>query len=273
MSGVIVGPQAASWRHRIGQSPYVRCIESVAGNLVGYPRTGAAIRVALLKSAWIVFWMRWAGQRGFGRLATRLATWMAPPYRKRHVLAQLYPSGYFSPCATMAHGDLRLGHYVFIGDGVIFYQQDAAGGPIVIEEGVIVQGVSYLETGGGGGITIGAGTTIQPGCQLMGYKSPIRIGREVGIAKNVALYPFDHGTRLGESMHTQPLESRGGITIEDSAWLGTGVIVLSGVRIGKGAVVGAGSVVWKDIPDNAIASGVPARVIRMRGDDMGSSGT
>ena len=49
-------------------------------------------------------------------------------------------------------------------------------------------------------------------------------------------------------------------------WLGFGVIVLSGVSIGKGAAVGAGSVVISDIPDNAIAVGNPARVVKMRKD-------
>jgi acetyltransferase-like isoleucine patch superfamily enzyme len=48
--------------------------------------------------------------------------------------------------------------------------------------------------------------------------------------------------------------------------LGYGVIVLSGVCIGEGAVIGAGSVVTKDVPAGAIAVGVPARVIRMRVD-------
>ncbi len=62
----------------------------------------------------------------------------------------------------------------------------------------------------------------------------------------------------------QPLQTKGGIFIHDEAWLGYGVIVLSGVQIGKGAVIGAGSVVTRDVPDNAIAVGVPARVVRMR---------
>jgi acetyltransferase-like isoleucine patch superfamily enzyme len=80
------------------------------------------------------------------------------------------------------------------------------------------------------------------------------------------LYPYNHGVAPDKPIRQQPLESKGDIIIEDEAWLGVGVTVLDGVRIGKGAVVGAGSVVTKDIPEGAIAFGVPARVIRMRGE-------
>ena len=54
--------------------------------------------------------------------------------------------------------------------------------------------------------------------------------------------------------------------IDDDAWLGYGVIVLDGVKIGKGAVIGAGSVVTRDVPDETIAVGVPARVVKRRCD-------
>ncbi|GMA34499.1 hypothetical protein GCM10025876_07030 [Demequina litorisediminis] len=52
------------------------------------------------------------------------------------------------------------------------------------------------------------------------------------------------------------------IVIEDNVWLGGGVIVCPGVTIGKDSVVGAGSVVTKDIPPGVVAVGNPARVIR-----------
>lgn len=52
------------------------------------------------------------------------------------------------------------------------------------------------------------------------------------------------------------------VIIEDNVWLGMNVIVLEGVRIGQGSVVGAGSVVTRDIPPNSFAAGVPARIIR-----------
>jgi acetyltransferase-like isoleucine patch superfamily enzyme len=52
------------------------------------------------------------------------------------------------------------------------------------------------------------------------------------------------------------------VLIDDGAWLGENVFVGPGVRIGRGAVVGANAVVLQDVPDHAIAVGVPARVIR-----------
>ena len=62
----------------------------------------------------------------------------------------------------------------------------------------------------------------------------------------------------------QDFESRGPLVVGDGAWLGAGVTVLDGMRIGIGSVVGAGSVVTRDIPDYAVAVGVPARVIGYR---------
>ena len=54
------------------------------------------------------------------------------------------------------------------------------------------------------------------------------------------------------------------IVIEDDVWIGARVIVLPGVRIGTGSIIGAGSVVTKDVPRFAIVGGVPARLLRMR---------
>ncbi len=71
---------------------------------------------------------------------------------------------------------------------------------------------------------------------------------------------------LTQPIRLQPIQSRGDIVVEDDVWLGVGVKVLDGVTIGRGAVIGAGAVVTKDIPPLAIAAGVPARVLRRRGE-------
>ena len=92
----------------------------------------------------------------------------------------------------------------------------------------------------------------------------VRIGEGCEIAPQCAFYPYDHGMRADQPIQAQPLSSNGGIVIDDGAWLGFGVIVLDGVRIGKGAVVAAGAVVKSDVPDFAIAAGVPAKVVGQR---------
>ena len=62
-------------------------------------------------------------------------------------------------------------------------------------------------------------------------------------------------------MH-QGVDNVGEVVIDDGAWLGQNVVVTSGVRIGRGAAVGANAVVTKDVPDYSLAVGSPARVVK-----------
>jgi acetyltransferase-like isoleucine patch superfamily enzyme len=200
--------------------------------------------------------MHFAGLSRFGRLATCLATWFAPPYYGRCYLARLNRRGYISPRATIYHSGLILGDNVFIGDRVVIYNHKD-GGPVEPGEGVHLYGDTYIQTGSGGSLKIGRNTHIQLKCQFSAYKSTIHIGKDVQIAPNCAFYPYDHSLEPGKLIMERPLKTKGGIAAGDDAWLGFGVIVLDGVWIGKGAVVGAGSVVTHDIPDEAVAVGVP----------------
>lgn len=61
--------------------------------------------------------------------------------------------------------------------------------------------------------------------------------------------------------------SKGDIKIDDDVWIGYGVIIMSGVHIGQGAIVAAGSVVTKDVPPYAIVGGIPAKIIKYRFDE------
>jgi len=216
--------------------------------------------------AWTRFWMRFAGLTLCGRMATRLATCFTPRYKGRAYLARLNPQGYISPSAIIQHENLHFGAHVFIGDHVIIHQSAVDSGPVKLGDRVHLHSDVIIEVGSRGSLTIGANTAIQPRCQFSAYEAPIRIGCDVQIAPYCAFYPYDHSFAPGELIRKQPLQTKGGIVIGDDVWLGVGVIVLDGVRIGKGAVIGAGSVVALDIPDGAIAVGVPARVVKMRHD-------
>ena len=78
------------------------------------------------------------------------------------------------------------------------------------------------------------------------------------------LFTYPILSTLGKAHHPKDTLSKGPIIVEDEAWIGYGAIILSGVTLGKGCIVAAGSVVTRSIPPYAIAGGNPARVIRYR---------
>jgi acetyltransferase-like isoleucine patch superfamily enzyme len=85
----------------------------------------------------------------------------------------------------------------------------------------------------------------------------VYVKRKVKIGSNVLL--SGHSILIAHD----PWKS-GEITVGNGVWVGVGVTIIFPVRIGENAIIGAGSVVTKDIPDNAIAAGVPAKVIKYR---------
>jgi acetyltransferase-like isoleucine patch superfamily enzyme len=199
------------------------------------------------------------------RMATRMALIGMPPGFPRHALAGLSSRGFISHTATM-HGErIKPGKNVFIDDRVLIYQEPNAG-TVEIADRVKIHEDTQILVGRGGSVIVGADTSIHRGCQIESYQASIKIGCRVEIAPRCAFQSFDHGMEPELPISKQPLTTKGPISIEDDAWLGYGVIVLSGVCIGEGAVIGAGSVVTKDVPAGAIAVGVPARVLRMRAD-------
>lgn len=88
----------------------------------------------------------------------------------------------------------------------------------------------------------------------------VRIGKNVMFAPNVSIYTAGHPVH--PDSRNSGYEYGIDITIGDNVWIGGNVCVLPGVKIGDNVVIGAGSVVTKDLPDNVIAAGNPCRVIR-----------
>jgi acetyltransferase-like isoleucine patch superfamily enzyme len=111
-------------------------------------------------------------------------------------------------------------------------------------------------------IRIGSGTYVNRGT-IFDAHNDLRIGRNVMIGPNCYFTDANHGTMPGSSVKSQPMKVSS-LIIEDEAWIGAHVTVLPGVRIGKGAVIGAGAVVTRDVPAGAFALGVPARVTHHR---------
>jgi carbonic anhydrase/acetyltransferase-like protein (isoleucine patch superfamily) len=217
-----------------------------------------------IRLKWCRFWMKCTHVKALRPLAVRLACWGTPPYKGRHVLARMCRRGYISPYATINDDIFRSGTQVFIGDNVVVFPLDPEAGPVEIGDRVHIHKDTIMETGEGGSIVIGDDTHIQVRCHFVAGGSPIKIGRQVQIAPYCAFFSYDHDISPGKPLFAQPLRTKGGIVIEDDVWLGVRVVVLDGVRIGRGAVVSAGAVVTADVPAGAVVGGVPARLIKMR---------
>jgi acetyltransferase-like isoleucine patch superfamily enzyme len=137
---------------------------------------------------------------------------------------------------------------------------------IVLGEGIHIRSHVRLEAvrvtpdAEPGRIVIGDRTSMEGYCSVSAAQS-IEIGSSVLIGANVAVRDHDHGFHE-VSMHrgNQPLVAVP-VRIGDFAWLAQNVVVTKGVTIGHGAVVGANSVVTRDVRDGAIVAGVPARQI------------
>jgi maltose O-acetyltransferase len=117
--------------------------------------------------------------------------------------------------------------------------------------------------GSGRGVRLGDRSDIGMDALVIG---PIDIGRDVMMGPRCILLADSHETSaLDVPMNRQGFKEPRPIVIEDDVWLGGGVVILPGRRIGSGSIVGAGSVVAHDVPPRAVVAGNPAVVVRMRG--------
>jgi maltose O-acetyltransferase len=92
----------------------------------------------------------------------------------------------------------------------------------------------------------------------------VKIGNYVMMGPNVSIYTKNHNVDLEKQMIFQGFKEPEEVIIEDDVWIGANVIILPGVRIQSGAIIGAGSVVTKDVKKNTIVGGNPAKKIGER---------
>jgi acetyltransferase-like isoleucine patch superfamily enzyme len=186
----------------------------------------------------------------FGKLKLRLVDW---------VLDRMHRPNRIDLAATVAPS--------------AFLRATSLHGPVQVEDHARIYGAELS-----GQIRVGRRSSLWgPGIYVHAKGDPVEIGAFCSIARYVGVHGYFHDSRrlsthyVGRNVLGRPLEeevvSKGPIRIGHDVWLGVGVQVLSGVTIGDGAVLGAGSVVSRDIPPYAIAVGAPAQVVRYRFDE------
>ena len=133
------------------------------------------------------------------------------------------------------------------------------GDDVFVGAGTWLQVVGHEE--GDVALTIGSGSGIAGNCVLSAAES-VRLGDRVLLARGV--YVSDHSHAFEDTSRAvldQGITRIEPVEVCDGAWLGENVVVCPGVRIGRGAVVGANSVVLNDVPDHCVAVGAPARIV------------
>lgn len=138
---------------------------------------------------------------------------------------------------------------------------------IAIGDHVFIGPGSWLQTLPDGentsiAVSIGKGTSVAGACVISAVRS-VQLEENVLLARNV--YISDHAHKYTDTeipVIAQGVDSIKPVLVKRGAWLGQNVVVCPGVTIGTGAVIGANSVVTRDVPDNCVAAGSPARVLK-----------
>ncbi|QSB27961.1 CatB-related O-acetyltransferase [Flavobacterium sp. CLA17] len=143
---------------------------------------------------------------------------------------------------------------------------------------IVNEGCKISEARCYGDITLGRFVTITgPGTVVKSLKEKIYIGSFSSIGQNVCIVDFNHLFErvtssfihhlIFEEDFRTDLIGKGPVIIEEDVWVGSNTVILPGVKIGRGSIIGAGSVVTKDIPRYSVAYGNPAKVRIKRFDD------
>jgi acetyltransferase-like isoleucine patch superfamily enzyme len=159
---------------------------------------------------------------------------------------------------------VRLGDRVFLGESS-FLDVGREAGPITVgADSHLARSVTVRTQLGK--VEIGSKVNIGAGSFIYGY-GDIAIGDYCLIANGVEIIGGDH--RVVDPSRPMRFQGRSPrpISIGEDVWIGTRAVILGGAAVGKGAVIGAGAVVTSDIPPLAVAAGVPARVLRLRGEE------
>lgn len=134
---------------------------------------------------------------------------------------------------------------------------------VTISRGVMIRPSSYYGGDYGVGLTMGEHSSIGP-YGYVGCSGKITIGKNVMFGPKCSLFAENHVFSNKESSIKSQGVQQKGITIEDDCWIGSNVTILDGVTIGKGSVIGAGTLVTKDVPAGSVVVDKREKVVRER---------
>lgn len=123
---------------------------------------------------------------------------------------------------------------------------------------------SYVYAHDGGAILIGDNFTMNTNSQLGASFGKIIIGNDCAIAPNCVLRASNHNFENPDVPFLKQGHTYGEIIIEDDVWISSNCVVTANTKIGKSSIIGAGSVVTKDVEPYSIVGGVPAKLIKKR---------
>lgn len=115
-----------------------------------------------------------------------------------------------------------------------------------------------------GFVQIGKSAYINHHTEIIAKKAKVIVGDNVLIGMNVLITTSNHGIKRNNIPIGLQDETHSDVVVEKGVWIGAKSVILPGVRLGKGCVIGAGSVVTKDVEPYSIVGGVPASLIKMR---------
>lgn len=160
-------------------------------------------------------------------------------------------------------GRITLGNRVAVDDNALLDASGIGDMSITLGDEVIISRNCMVQAKAGS-VSIGSRTEIGPNT-IISSISNIDIGKNALIGPNCFIGGGHYVTDRPEvPMMDLGWASKGPVVVGDDVWMGSGVVVLDSVRVGKGCVIGAGTVVTRDLPDYAVAMGMPAKVVRFR---------
>ena len=183
------------------------------------------------------------------------------------ILGEVGRNPIFGRNIVIRHGQkIRLGDRVVIDDNVVLDAKGSDNQGITIGEDSFISRNCILSCKGG---------SIRIGCNVsLGVNGLIHAeqGSDVSIGDNSSIGAFTYfvgggnyrSDRLDIPIKEQGTYSKGGVVIGSGAWVGSHVQVLDGVKVGRNSILGAGSVLNREVPDYAVVAGVPGKIIKFR---------